>query len=103
MWLESLAADDARLERLASLLKREELEMFAEIERGIGIAATTGSRSPREQLLDTLLVSLTEDEARLDQIGAMLTASELDMLARLGRGLPECQTAAAMDGEASPQ
>lgn len=104
-WLESLADDDARLQRLGALLKCDEREMFAELAGGIGteVAATTGSRSPREQLLDTLLVSLTEDEARLDQIGAMLTASELDMLARLGRGLPECVAAGAVDGEASPQ
>lgn len=96
-WLTSLADDDVRLLRLAALLKREELEMFAELERGIGIEVApptmTGSRSPREHLADALLVSLTEDEARLDQIGALLTASELDMLARLGRG---CETAAAM-------
>ena len=104
-WLESLNADDARLQRLGALLKCEEREMFAELARGIGteVAATTGSRSPREQLVDALLVSLTEDEARLDQIGAMLTASELDMLAKLGGGLAECETVAAMDAEASSQ
>jgi len=99
-WLESLVDDDARIEPLGALLKPEEREMLAELGRGIGleVAATTGSRSRREQLLDTLLVSLTEDEARLDQIRAMMTANERDMLAKLGRGLAECETAAEIGG-----
>lgn len=101
-WLRSLAADEGRLQQLAVLLKREELEMFAELERGIGIeVARNGSRSPREQLLDVLLVNLNEDSARLEQIGAMLTASELDMLARLKPDRPE--GARAIDGVTSSQ
>lgn len=58
------------------------------------VVATKDSRSPREQLLDVLLVTLTADAARLAEIGAILSASELDMLARLRSNCCESETAA---------
>jgi hypothetical protein len=55
------------------------------------------SGSWREQLLDTLLVSITKDDARLEKIGALLTSCERDMLVELGRSLSECKAATVLD------
>jgi hypothetical protein len=90
-WLHGVAEDDAQLQRLAELLLPAEKVMLAELAStiGIGVAVATDSRSPREQVLDTLLASITTDEARLEQVEAALNSNERGMFAKLRvHGLP---------------
>jgi hypothetical protein len=84
-WLHGVAEDDAQLQRLAKVLVPAETVMLAELAStiGTGVAVATESRSPREQLLDALLASLTTDEARLEQVEAVLNSNVRDMFAKL--------------------
>jgi hypothetical protein len=59
---------------------------------------TVAGRSQRERLLDTLLVSVAENEAQLGQLAALLTPTQLAMLSELGRGMEHANSPGAAPG-----
>lgn len=64
---------------------------------GLPTGATSG-RSPRERLLDSLLSSIADDEAKLGHLAALLTPEQLAMLAELGRGMEHANPATPPTG-----
>ena len=54
---------------------------------GAGVGGASSPRSQRERLLDALLGSIAEDEAKLSQLATLLTPERIAMLSELGRGM----------------